>query len=510
MTAQTPATLKAYFNTGDVPTEAQFTNLIDSMDLVYNVKAYGAVGDGVTDDTTAIQAALDAAAAAAAGGMVYLPAGTYAITTTLSLASNLAFVGAGRGVTTITYTGTTGATSPNLIAFAHGNTSNVYIGHFTLNGGGTTGDALSSNGGIVLYAGGTDHTITNITIDDVEVHHVNMYGIWLYKGDRVVVRGCYSHNNLTEGIANNSTNVAISDCYVYDNDYEGIGCYAGSENVQITNCHAVGCTYGFLVAEDTAKEVTVSNCRSSGATYAGFSVNGGSYVTLSNCIAEDTGSGSHPGFYIYPYAVGPVNSYHIDLVNCQAIGNHGTGFLVSNGCSYITMTNCRAIGNTGDGFFIDSPYVQLKNVQAFNNGSDAVNYHGVRMYTNATSCLIDGVLAGNTSGVVQEVGVRLASGSSGIVRNCQGTGGNSAYFNPEQVAGSWKTDSRGGAAATVADGGTIAHGLMLAPTRATVCASVAGEFATVTTLDATNITVAIKKHDNSAGTTQTIYWEAEV
>jgi len=42
-----------------------------------NVKQFGAVADGVTDDTTAIQAALDAAV------VVSLPAGTYTITSTL-------------------------------------------------------------------------------------------------------------------------------------------------------------------------------------------------------------------------------------------------------------------------------------------------------------------------------------------------------------------------------------------------------------------------------------------
>ena len=44
----------------------------------FNVKAYGAVGDGVTDDTAAIQAAVDAAAAAG-GGTVFFPRGTYII-----------------------------------------------------------------------------------------------------------------------------------------------------------------------------------------------------------------------------------------------------------------------------------------------------------------------------------------------------------------------------------------------------------------------------------------------
>ncbi len=45
----------------------------------FNVTAYGAVGDGTTDDTAAIQAAIDAAAAANNGGVVYFPAGTYIV-----------------------------------------------------------------------------------------------------------------------------------------------------------------------------------------------------------------------------------------------------------------------------------------------------------------------------------------------------------------------------------------------------------------------------------------------
>lgn len=47
-------------------------------DGVYNVRAFGAEGDGVTDDTAAIQATLNAAKAAG-GGRVYLPTGTYLV-----------------------------------------------------------------------------------------------------------------------------------------------------------------------------------------------------------------------------------------------------------------------------------------------------------------------------------------------------------------------------------------------------------------------------------------------
>ena len=52
----------------------------------FNVKAYGATGDGTTDDTTAIQAAFDAANTAG-GGTVYFPSGTYCISTTVTCSS---------------------------------------------------------------------------------------------------------------------------------------------------------------------------------------------------------------------------------------------------------------------------------------------------------------------------------------------------------------------------------------------------------------------------------------
>jgi len=76
------------------------------------------------------------------------------------------------------------------------------------------------------------------------------------------------------------------------------------------------------------------------------------------------------------------------------------------------------------------------------------------------------------------------------------------------TAGTTLTKLNEGAAASVADGGTITHGMGDTPTVVTVTPSVAGEMAAVTAIGATTFTVSIKKHDNSAGTTQTIYWRA--
>ena len=52
----------------------------------YNVKAYGATGDGATDDTAAIQEAIDAMEANL-GGVIYFPISNYRVTDTFHLDS---------------------------------------------------------------------------------------------------------------------------------------------------------------------------------------------------------------------------------------------------------------------------------------------------------------------------------------------------------------------------------------------------------------------------------------
>jgi hypothetical protein len=69
----------------------------------FNVYDYGAVGDGVADDSDAIQEAIDAAALAvggSTGAVVYFPTGTYLINKTINMPNRVGLQGAnGRGVT---------------------------------------------------------------------------------------------------------------------------------------------------------------------------------------------------------------------------------------------------------------------------------------------------------------------------------------------------------------------------------------------------------------------------
>ena len=73
----------------------------DKLSQTVSVKDFGAVGDGVTDDTVAIQAAVNAVGAIG-GGSVYFPAGTYKISNEITVNSiGVVLIGASRWATLI-------------------------------------------------------------------------------------------------------------------------------------------------------------------------------------------------------------------------------------------------------------------------------------------------------------------------------------------------------------------------------------------------------------------------
>jgi parallel beta-helix repeat protein len=84
--------------------DSRLSGAVQSGDLVINVKdlAYGAKGDGSTNDTAAIQAALSAVPSK--GATVYFPPGSYLVSAQITVLSNTTLLGAGNTVSNITCT----------------------------------------------------------------------------------------------------------------------------------------------------------------------------------------------------------------------------------------------------------------------------------------------------------------------------------------------------------------------------------------------------------------------
>jgi hypothetical protein len=114
-----------------------------------NVKTtYGAKGDGVTDDTAAIQNALNALGPN--NPTLYFPAGTYRITQTLTLAGQqyVNVIGQDPSNTTIIWAGSSGGT----MLYLNGNTYSRFD-RLTFNGQGNAGVAIDSSwDGVSNYA----------------------------------------------------------------------------------------------------------------------------------------------------------------------------------------------------------------------------------------------------------------------------------------------------------------------------------------------------------------------
>ena len=109
--------------------------LNDVNDLTYsyvNVKTYGAIGDGSTDDTAAIQAAIDAGA----GKVVFFPTGSYKITDTLYVRNNSTMLkGAGVYSTSIlAFTGNSAIIFDRADSTATGYLSNCGVTDLRFNG----------------------------------------------------------------------------------------------------------------------------------------------------------------------------------------------------------------------------------------------------------------------------------------------------------------------------------------------------------------------------------------
>jgi parallel beta-helix repeat protein len=483
MTRQTKATLAGYFNAGDVPTEAQFANLIDTIPSQVNGLTVAAsdasaearasadyVCDG-TNDEVQIQAAIDALGST--GGKVILSAGNFLI-------NSVTYYNSGHGNQhwysiiilashgPISLEGIRGATKIKLADTQHDTT-------YMLNITGTNNTTFRTNptyvSGIWFDCNGTNQptpfpgeyspainiNYTNgVFIDHCRFSNPKIYSIeFELIGDRSVVSNCYFEGG--GGVCCNQYFLTVTG-NIFD--------------LMASPPSAVSCGVGISPDSDEA--------------YPG----GGYYYQYGAIVSNNIFKGGNT-------QIDMVSTYGCTIAN-NVFSNKTSGYALriipinfTEGGKYNVVTGNTFFNVTAGIWLYQGANNNLITGNIFMPGQDrAMDYGIVEQSAETLSNFITGNIFKSNGECVRRL---TGAGTGTIIRNNLG----------------FVTENHG-AAATVADGGTIDHGLVAAPTWVNLTPSVANEMVSATTLDATHITVAIKKHDGSAGTTQTIYWEAEV
>jgi hypothetical protein len=230
--------------------DQNFLNLANSVSVSVKDSSFGggAKGDGVTDDTVAIQAAVNAAA----GAPVYFPPGTYVVTSSIVYATTGSFVGGlnivGAGVT------------------------QTIIDNRVSNGAAFVSKSISS--GNFQLGGGIKNLRIMTTTAPVASHGIEMQAAYAFVLDNVWVKGM-SGDGYRITCALGDPDAAIEPIV---------------NNCRFENCNnGINCNYANLVTQ--VSFLTVRNSFFVSCTTTGVRYIGAAGVFVNNGFATNTGPG---------------------------------------------------------------------------------------------------------------------------------------------------------------------------------------------------------------------------
>lgn len=204
--------------------DSEYTDVTAQLaDLALNVKSFGAVGDGVTDDSSSVQEAINYVALN--GGELYFPPGTYALANAVSLTSSVkpfSIRGSGMASTIFVRISTLVGTP-----FIFQDCDNIVISNFGI---------VCNNGTIANASHGLAFNRCNhVLVDNIKVSDwLNTAIIFMTPDDHVQRTGCIVRNCIVDGLnaANNGillstlNNSGIENCQAINIGKTGSPCYA--------------------------------------------------------------------------------------------------------------------------------------------------------------------------------------------------------------------------------------------------------------------------------------------
>jgi len=323
----------------------------------FNILNYGAIGDGVSDNASAIQSAINAAAAAGGGTVVVPSAGansTY-LSGPISLASAINLqIDSGAMLQMLPMSNWPSASTP----FINGSGLNdVEIsGSGTIDGQGTNWwfPKAASRPNFISFNG-----CVRILVQDVRLQNPPTFHLML-KGNNVGVTvqritiDTPGNSPNTDGMDLASSNVLIQSCYISDGDdnIEIGGSGGPAADITVVNC-AFGAGHGVSIGSITSggvHDLIVSNCTFNGTDYGirmkSDNDRGGLVQNLQYCDIIMTNVGYPLVIYSYYNLVGTPNN--IDPATVAGIAPQPV-FDTTPIWRDILVSNVTATASTGSG-----------------------------------------------------------------------------------------------------------------------------------------------------------------
>jgi hypothetical protein len=278
-----------------------------------NVLDYGAVGDGIVDDTLAIQAAITAS------NGIYFPSGTYLITRALQIPNNRVLLGESRQSSVIKRLDTTQETIGGVavgvpILYLAGTW--IDVENMTLTGVVTDTTAVRFSG-----AGANSHiNFTHLEINFVYHSFVESQGFFMTSFNNINVAQAVNAFTFTSN--NGKTSTTLNNCYAssvgqaYDfvncvysvlnacgSDYANWGSVTPNPSGQgYGNAATAKGVYNFFLCN-----MTINGCGAEASYGNGVITSISSEMTINNITSYSCRSEYLPDYATYPdYAVGPV------------------------------------------------------------------------------------------------------------------------------------------------------------------------------------------------------------